>query len=326
VNALIKVIVGVILLILTATGALCAGIPDVKNMVPNIAVPGELIKVSGENFNNTVKVVLKYSAVGTERSVTITPESVEKNTTLTFKVPMMEGSSKVSLFLRTGETDYDSKQTLCIYSNKYIREAINWKTNGMTDTAILEHIAKMLQDETDSGNNSFKLFTGIPIIGDELGQLREAKFSEDFISKLEGQKQYVTFGITAVLLAKTSDLVAAPMARIFIVPKSYFKTRVPFFNTHYTFREWIAGVLERTDLNVGYTVIKSKVSDTANTSSGNDKDTNYILVGGSYEINKAALFNIGWGIPVNVPDKKKGQLYFGVTVDYNILKALNIVN
>ena len=183
----------------------------------------------------------------------------------------------------------------------------------------------MLQDETDSGNNSSKLFSGIRIIGGELDQLREAKFSEDFISKLEGQKQYVTFGITAVLLAKSSDLVAAPMARIFIVPKSYFKTRVPFFNTNYTPREWIAGVLERTDLNVGYTVIKSK-TDTSNTAAGNNKDTNYILAGGSYEINKAALFNIGWGIPVNVSDKKKGQLYFGLTVDYNILKALNIVN
>jgi hypothetical protein len=50
-----------------------------------------------------------------------------------------------------------------------------------------------------------------------------------------------------------------------------------------------------------------------------------VLVGGSFEINKSALFNIGSGIPVNTPNKDNGQLYFGITVDYNVLQALKIV-
>ncbi len=49
------------------------------------------------------------------------------------------------------------------------------------------------------------------------------------------------------------------------------------------------------------------------------------MSGVSFEANKAALINFGWGIPVNAENKKNGQLYFGLTVDSNILKGLGIV-
>jgi hypothetical protein len=176
----------------------------------------------------------------------------------------------------------------------------------------------MLQEAVDGGNDSYNLFTGVKIIGSAIDQLREVGFDEDFISKLEGQKQYVTIGMVAILLAKTRDLVAAPMARVFLNPKSYFRPRIPLFSTKYFFnREWFYSIVDRTDLNVGYTVVESKLDGVK---------TNFVLAGVSFEANKAALINFGWDIPVNAENKKNGQLYFGLTVDSNILKGLGIVS
>lgn len=186
---------------------------------------------------------------------------------------------------------------------KLVRESIQLKKRGLSDTAIVDHLYLK-----KSGFGDTKL-TGAEIVA-----LKDATFQDDFIAKFEGTPQFVTVGIAAIWLYSTAEVSAAPMLRIFLVPRSYFEPR------GFERRGWSA-LYRYWDLNVGYT---NPTSTTKNSNEIKEKRS-YVLVGLSYEINRSALFNFGVALmPGDIKGKEK-QLYFGITVDYNSLKEVGLI-
>jgi hypothetical protein len=303
--------------------------PQIK-LVPvtsDLYAPGETVSIDTENTVGELTVVIKTS--GND----ITVKTEKTNNRLTFTIPAMADSPTFVLSISGGGLLAPVEKQLNIVSSKYLKDAVNWKREGMSDTAILEHIERLALEELDNEDpgviiiptpptaNNKKAFNGVILHGNDVNVLRAVKFDESFIQKLEGQKQYLTIGMAAILLGKSRDMVTAPIARIFLTPKSYFRPRKSLLSTKNNWLSILSGIASRIDANVGYTIIESKLSTDPNKT----EKTNYVLVGGSFEINKSALFNIGYGIPVSTPNKDNGQLYFGITVDYNVLQALKIV-
>lgn len=159
---------------------------------------------------------------------------------------------------------------------------------------------------------------------------------------MTGERQHINLGVSAVWLNETRSVVAAPMLRIFLIPKSFYEPRADLFKIIKALDGSIAfrsgngvidgtlyrntvgtlwALLQRTDLNVGYT---STTSTDATT--GNNVSKSYYLVGVSFEINPAALLNVGYAVLSGKADNGvRGQWYVGLTVDENILRSLKIL-
>lgn len=325
---IIRIIIAALFLCCAAISTALAGTPKITGISPIIVVPGDIVTISVEDFGKDITLTLKAGESANQEILSISPVKKD-NKHYEVTVPMLRGgSSKATISMTSDKLDVKPVNDkagnpipldIYIYSNTYIREAVLWKS--MPQSATLEHIATLMQRSTDDGRNSDALFHGVPIIGGDLQALKDAGYDADFIQKLEGQKQYLSIGMTGILLTKANDLVAAPMLRIFIQPRCYFRQRVPFWSLDYSPLKWVQGFLERTDFNFGYTVVKTKVDKDSTTT----VETNFMLAGLSYEINKAALFNAGWALPVNSGVKEKGQIYVGITVDSNLLKELKIL-
>lgn len=189
-----------------------------------------------------------------------------------------------------------------------VAESIELKRSGVSDSTIVEHLYHM----GESGQYK-RTFGNTQLTKDEIQKLKQAGFQDDFIAKFEGHPQYVTLGVAGIWLTETTDLAAAPMLRIFLVPRGYFEERPPFWTWDFSCH------LKRLDLNFGITNL---------TSSGgkSDEKKNYVLAGFSYELNRSALFNFGGAVLPGDIDGKQTQFYFGITVDYNFLKSLGIVD
>lgn len=195
---------------------------------------------------------------------------------------------------------------------KLVRESIQLKKKGLSDTAIVDHLYLK-----KSG------FGEIKLTGAEIVALKDATFQDDFIAKFEGTPQYVTVGIAAIWLYSTAEISAAPMLRVFLRPRSYFKERhlSPWRGSGNIFKKTYNFVMDRLDLNFGYT---NPTYTTKNTDEIKEKRS-YVLVGGSFELNRSALFNFGVALmPGDIKGKEK-QLYFGITVDYNSLKEVGLI-
>ncbi len=78
--------------------------------------------------------------------------------------------------------------------------------------------------------------------------------------------------------------------------------------------------MERYDLNIGITA----PAQTGNTD--NNYDKSYALIGLSHELNRSALFNIGWAFAPGDVKGRETQMYLGFTVDSNFLKAVGLVS
>ena len=296
--------------------------PAISGVDPQIVAGGDMLTVTGNNFDSTTVVNITDPKDNTT-IIPVKPDKLIGTTKLQFKVPRLEAKSdtKVKFVLINGITPSAPPTDFNYYSNPVdpdISKVILLKNDGMRDSDILERISDLHQKDVNKGETS-TAFSGVPIETDAQLTLKAAGFDSDFIAKLSGIKQYVTFGTGAIYMTKTGDIVAAPMARIFLSPRSYYAPRVPLFSIQNNLRTWLSGMAERFDVNIGYTVIQSKVTDSSQT-----VNTNYALAGGSFEMNKAALLNFGWAVPTK-NNPKNGQLYLGVTLDYNILKQLQIV-
>lgn len=207
-----------------------------------------------------------------------------------------------------------------------VQEAIQLKTNGLSEADIMEILHK---------NEKYQ-FGYAQLTPDQEARLGKS-FSQDFIKNWVGVPQYVTIGASAIYLARDNKMVGAGVLRIFFYPRNYFaplnnlpcspkpkedvksKEDVKFWERiKYNInpdnpQAWI----HRIALNVGLTTAAG--TDTSNAD-------NFLLVGISYEINRAALFNIGWAVStVTGPAGSRGQIYYGITLDSNLLKVLGVM-
>lgn len=114
------------------------------------------------------------------------------------------------------------------------------------------------------------------------------------------------------------------MVRIFLVPRSYFKKRKPYWKEFLGGPYLPSGLLyhDRWDLNIGITISTSTTEDPENPES---EDKSYILLGASHELNRSALLNIGFAFAPGDTTGERTQVYVGFTVDSNFLKALGII-
>lgn len=201
-----------------------------------------------------------------------------------------------------------------------IEESIVLKQSGVSDSTIVDHLYHLREFKGDDCNTK-GTFGNIRLTKDEIQKLKQAGFQDDFIAKFEGHPQHVALGVAAIWLTETTDLTYAPMLRIFLVPRSYFTKMRDYWE------KWeMVGLYyprgffhyDRWDINFGVTTLTSADSSSDQRS--------YVLVGLSHEINRSALLNIGGAV---LPGDVKGiqtQIYFGITVDYNFLKYLGIVD
>lgn len=200
-----------------------------------------------------------------------------------------------------------------------VEEAIELKKNGVSDSTIVDHLYHL-----GAGGVDGRAFGNTRLSKEKIVELKKAGFQDDFIAKFEGHPQYVTLGIAAVWLGETAELTAAPMLRVFLVPKSYFKARRDYWKeTGIKSLYYPHGLFhhDRWDLNFGITNKTSTTTD----SNGKSEDRSYVLVGLSHELNLSALFNIGIALVPGDIDGKQTQWYAGITVDYNMLKSLGFV-
>lgn len=202
------------------------------------------------------------------------------------------------------------------YSINLVEESVVLKQSGVSDSTIVDHLYHI-----GESSHAERVFGNIHLTKEEIKKLKEAGFQDDFIAKFEGHPQHVALGVATIWLTETTDLTYAPMLRIFLVPRSYFTKMRDYWE------KWeMVGLYyprgffhyDRWDINFGVTTLTSA-------DSSSDKRS-YVLVGLSHEINRSALLNIGGAV---LPGDVKGiqtQIYFGITVDYNFLKYLGIVD
>jgi len=195
------------------------------------------------------------------------------------------------------------------------------KKSGMSNSSIVDHLFHQGRQHPDASRKAKEVFGNISLTADEIYELKQSGFQDDFIAKFEGHPQYVTLGVAPVWLVRTADLVFAPIVRVFLTPRSYFYEYRPFFGS-WSKSNWVGFLqLDRWDLNFGYT---TKTSTTESNDIGEEKS--YALVGFSNQLNRSALFNIGLAFVPGDIEGVETQLYIGFTVDYNLLKGIGIVS
>ncbi|MDA8098997.1 MAG: hypothetical protein M0042_05170 [Nitrospiraceae bacterium] len=206
-------------------------------------------------------------------------------------------------------------------ASQYTNAAVEMKKTKLPDDIIVEHLFHEARKEAMNGTTE-GVFGNMILSGEDVNKLKQAGFQDDFIKKMEGQPEYVTVGVAGIWLNETAELVAAPMIRIFIAPKSYYTPRKPLFepiSSEYPHLRFPTGIryYEKWDLNVGYTAAAETSKNPEES-----KKMNYVLVGISYELNPAALINVGVAVAPGDTKGSQKQIYFGVTVDQTIFKQI----
>ncbi|MDP3244597.1 MAG: hypothetical protein Q8M83_02970 [bacterium] len=246
------------------------------------------------------------------------------------KVGIDDDDIEIRLTVNNGEKTNSQEKIFFVLSDSSIATAaILFKDKNMSDEEITNSL--YLRGKQDRERDSTKDYTKENVFGNarlsdrEFAALKDAHFDGNFIAKMTGERQHINLGVSAVWLNETRRVVAAPMLRIFLIPKSFYEPRADLFKSgtisRNTITTFLRALLQRTDLNVGYT---SATSTDATT--GNNVDKSYYLVGVSFEINPAALLNGGYAVLSGKADNGvRGQWYVGLTVDENILRSLKIL-
>jgi len=116
------------------------------------------------------------------------------------------------------------------------------------------------------------------------------------------------------------------MLRIFLKPKSFFDIKSEYFPHPFYHLSSImdTGFFQgdRYDLNLGLTTtVKTQDNDDFT----NEKEKNsYFLIGISHELHRYAFVNLGLAYSPGCDTGHKKQFYIGLTVDYNLLKAIGL--
>ncbi|MBI3814157.1 MAG: hypothetical protein HY279_06795 [Nitrospinae bacterium] len=201
-------------------------------------------------------------------------------------------------------------------NNDPVEESIELKRSGVSDSTIVDHLYHIGESSREE-----RVFGNIHLTKEEIKKLKTAGFQDDFIAKFEGHPQHVALGVAAIWLTETTDLTYAPMLRIFLVPRSYFTKMRDYWEKWETVGLYYPRGFfhyDRWDINFGITTMTS--------TDGSSDQRSYVLVGLSHEINRSALLNFGGAVLPGDVKGKQTQIYFGITVDYNFLKYLGIIN
>lgn len=219
------------------------------------------------------------------------------------------------------ETDL---QPIQIKIQEGVDEALALKDKGVSDSDIIDILV---------ATPDYR-FGWARLTKEQMIQLK-AKFNDDFIKNYTGVPQYVTVGASAVYLFSSNTAVGAAFLRVQISPRSFYAptcawpwSKIPDDKEEKIFSWKRVGYnlipgnpnawINRFDLNFGVTTAAS--TDNTNTAS-----SPFILAGISYELHKAALLNFGYGFSTGGSNTKTGQLYFGITVDSNLLKTFGFI-
>lgn len=303
--------------------------PHISSISPENQLVGGDITIRGTNFgtkngkaylhftykNHTTIISIKRNS----NSILIGPWTSNK---IVARIPVFpnlkkrRGKIKIQV-----ENSGGSKSNSIEYSMDafdVVQQAIQMKKGNLNDSQIIEHLYNKGIKIREKNPDFNDVFGDTSLTGEQMIKLKEAKFNDSFIDKMAGIPQRVTIGAAGIYLMKTADLVATPMVRIFLAPRSYFTPRTPFWPS-----KWEdvlnSGILDpsKYDLNIGYTASTS--------TDANNENENYVLAGFSFEINRSALFNFGFAfVPKDIEGKKR-QVYLGVTIDSNILKELKVI-
>jgi len=303
--------------------------PSICSISRNDEDGGKSLVVRGENLGYASEknsIVLQYIVEKKDKEVTVTKFISWTGNKIEFEIPedFPSFDTTVRITKLNDSALEDAQEKFSVQNpalNEYVKTAVVLKNNNNADESfILEYIANEQQRKVDADPSNKKLvFLGTRLEDIDLKTLSENKFSQDFIGKLTGISQYVTVGVSAVWLTKNHDLVTSPTLRIFINPKSYFAPRTPLFTTKIFSKAWLNGIRDKIDINFGYTA-KSETD-----SSTGSKNTNYVLAGLSFEINRSALLNVGTALATKDVNNDKTQFYIGLTVDSNLLKGLGLM-
>ena len=218
-----------------------------------------------------------------------------------------------------------------------VEQAIKLKESGFNESDIMEILRK----------NTKYHFGWAELDTNQKVELRK-HFSEDFIKNWVGVPQYITIGASGIYLVRDNNMVGAAVVRIFFFPRNYYivlnshlLSAIPeedrakdkpedkescwqrFWKRCYPKRflyninpdnryAWI----HRVALNIGLTA--GSGTETSNSD-------NFVLVGLSYELTKAAQINVGWGAVTTTQSGSRGQIYVGITLDSDVLKVLGIM-
>lgn len=289
--------------------------------------PGEVVVIQGSGFGKYKDE--SYVAFGNKRAEIldkIEGESATKEwSDLEIKaiIPLDVELGEVNATVSNGEIKKISAGfSIRIRPREYVGEALRLKKSGASDAFIASHLHHLATRDTRLEPTD--VFGNIDLTAEEVVRLKGAGFQDDFIANFEGHPQHLSIGVSAIWLKETHDLVAAPILRVFLVPRSFYKKPKDWWRkckeeSEYCY--WPAGLfdVDKWDLNFGITPRTKTDGETS-------EEKMYVLVGLSNQLNLSALLNVGLAM---VPKDIKGeqtQFYFGLTVDSNILKSLGIVN
>lgn len=253
-----------------------------------------------------------------------------------------DGDVEIRLTVNNGDKASKEKK-IWVLPDSIVIDAILLKSK-MSEEAISDYLYHKGSQERERNGDKENVFGNAKLTSREVYALKEATFDDNFIAKMTGQKQHVNIGVSAIWLDNIKRVVAAPMIRIFLSPKSFYQPREDLFKITYRsdnktiawakndngpdgfwYRNTIGtldALWQRTDLNVGYTTSTSVDSKTTK-----NVDKSYYLVGVSFEINPSALVNVGYAFLSGKDENNdvNKQWYLGFTLDENILRKSKIL-
>jgi hypothetical protein len=298
------------------------GAPILTEVKPTAASEGSLLELSGENFEcidgKEFKGKVIFSRKGTEEAATVRSCSP---TTIVVQVPELERGPYVITVEDAQRQRSRSRDFFLLES--VVARAIGMKKAGMSTAAIVSIF---------DVEGVFVRLKGRILTSEEVKALRDAGFEDDFIEKLALVPSYVTVGPAVIWLANANEVVGAGLVRIYIPPRNFLERRKPVSLLPMFLQGWGSkdkdeetlwflnpkAVVDRFDLNFGMTT-NAGTED-------NVKAAPFFLLGGSYELNRYSLLNLGIAFTTEGDFSDNVQFYFGFTVDSNILKELGIIS
>jgi hypothetical protein len=342
----IKIVIAVFLLSLLALKSYSANSEvHIDLITPSVSMENDLLLIKGKGFGQTkenVSVKFRMKLKVCQQNDTECKEYEEydaivsrvTDTEIDVRTPAVSEKAILKVRVDVKDSNPSNEVEFGIYWQRLVDQSITLKKSGMNDPAIVDHL--YFQSISSDGATAAKregVFGNIKLNAEDISKLKSNGFNEEYIAKLEGQKQYVTLGVGGIWLNRTSELVAAPMIRILLVPRGYFYEREDYWGEwSWGGRKWPRNNLywvpkpqgivsvSRWDLNIGATSSASTGTDSTG------QKTNYVLFGLSHEINIAAFINVGIALSTDNTKGIKKQFYWGVTVDSNFLKAIGIMN
>lgn len=310
-------------------------LPNIFSLSPTIGRPIDVVTIQGKGFGNYnkksyVKIGNVIADIKKDEKDTDDQKTNWNDDNIKIVIPnTLKGNFDLQVYNAVKEGGFFSNiAKLGVYASdldSIVADTIKMKKSGVSDAAIIEHLYNSKEcDEQDLKCKGHGIGS---LTGAQVERLKQNGFQDEFISKFQGYKQNVSLGVSTVWLSETRNYAIAPILRVLIVPRSYFYDYRPFWiKTPICWKEHClrspSGIFQfdRWDLNFGITNTTSTDSQTGNTDS-----KNYILIGASLAVNREALLNIGYAAVSGNTSGKDSQAYVGITVDYNILKTLGIV-